>query len=145
MENCFNTVPEAAAAPYAAEARFFRAYFYFDKLKRFGDVPWYDKVIDQNNEEQLTKPRDPRTLVVTNILADLDYAIEHLSSVKSDEKVTKWTALALKSRVALLREPLENIILNLICQGRMSYWRKLRMLPIKLLKEGSIVYITPQV
>jgi len=101
LENCFNTVPEAAAAPYAAEARFFRAYFYFDKLKRFGDVPWYDKVIDQNNEEQLTKARDPRTLVVTNILADLDYAIEHLSSVKSDEKVTKWTALALKSRVAL--------------------------------------------
>ncbi len=101
LENCFTTVPEAAAAPYAAEARFFRAYFYFDKLKRFGDVPWYDKVIDQNDEEQLKKPRDPRTLVVTNILADLDYAIEHLSSTKSDEKITKWTALALKSRVAL--------------------------------------------
>lgn len=101
LANCFNTVSEATAAPYAAEARFFRAYFYFDKLKRFGDVPWYDKVIDQNDEEQLKKPRDPRTLVVSNILADLDYAIANLSSTKSDEKVTKWTALALKSRVAL--------------------------------------------
>jgi len=101
LENCFNTVSEATAAPYAAEARFFRAYFYFDKLKRFGDVPWYDKVIDQNDEEQLKRPRDPRTLVVSNILADLDYAIANLSATKSDEKVTKWTALALKSRVAL--------------------------------------------
>lgn len=101
LANCFNTVSEATAAPYAAEARFFRAYFYFDKLKRFGDVPWYDKVIDQNDEEQLKKARDPRTLVVSNILADLDYAIANLSATKSDEKVTKWTALALKSRVAL--------------------------------------------
>ncbi|WP_293907020.1 RagB/SusD family nutrient uptake outer membrane protein [Sphingobacterium sp. UBA5670] len=101
LANCFNTVSEATAAPYAAEARFFRAYFYFDKLKRFGDVPWYDKVIDQNDEEQLKRPRDPRTLVVSNILADLDYAIANLSATKSDEKVTKWTALALKSRVAL--------------------------------------------
>jgi len=101
LANCFNTVSEATAAPYAAEARFFRAYFYFDKLKRFGDVPWYDKVIDQNDEEQLKRSRDPRTLVVSNILADLDYAIANLSATKSDEKVTKWTALALKSRVAL--------------------------------------------
>ncbi|MGE8429411.1 MAG: RagB/SusD family nutrient uptake outer membrane protein [Sphingobacterium sp.] len=101
LANCFNTVSETTAAPYAAEARFFRAYFYFDKLKRFGDVPWYDKVIDQNDEEQLKKARDPRTLVVSNILADLDYAIANLSATKSDEKVTKWTALALKSRVAL--------------------------------------------
>jgi len=101
LANCFNTVSETTAAPYAAEARFFRAYFYFDKLKRFGDVPWYDKVIDQNDEEQLKKARDPRTLVVSNILADLDYAIANLPATKSDEKVTKWTALALKSRVAL--------------------------------------------
>ncbi|WP_312482528.1 RagB/SusD family nutrient uptake outer membrane protein, partial [Sphingobacterium multivorum] len=98
LANCFNTVSETTAAPYAAEARFFRAYFYFDKLKRFGDVPWYDKVIDQNDEEQLKKARDPRTLVVSNILADLDYAIANLPATKSDEKVTKWTALALKSR-----------------------------------------------
>ena len=28
---------------YDALARFFRAYFYFDKVRTFGDVPWYDK------------------------------------------------------------------------------------------------------
>ncbi|MDH5825972.1 RagB/SusD family nutrient uptake outer membrane protein [Sphingobacterium sp. SG20118] len=101
LENCFNTVPENLAAPYAAEARFFRAYFYFDKLKRFGDVPWYDQVLNENDAEQLERARDPRTIVVDNIMADLDYAIENLSNVKNDELVTKWTALALKSRVAL--------------------------------------------
>src|ERR1700744_798753 len=31
---------------YAGIARFFRAWFYFDKVKRFGDVPWYGKPVD---------------------------------------------------------------------------------------------------
>lgn len=101
LENCFKNVPENLATPYAAEARFFRAYFYFDKLKRFGDVPWYDKVISQYDEEQLSRSRDPRTLVVNNIMADLDYAIKNLATEVNDEQVNKWTALALKSRVAL--------------------------------------------
>ena len=34
---------EAALIKYSAITRFFRAFFYFEKLKRFGDVPWYDK------------------------------------------------------------------------------------------------------
>ncbi|WP_132779283.1 RagB/SusD family nutrient uptake outer membrane protein [Sphingobacterium alimentarium] len=101
LENYNKTVPEAQAAKHAATARFFRAYFYFDKVKRFGDVPWYSKSLNTNDEEELIKPRDSRVLVVDSIMADLNYAIEHLPTAKSDEKVTKWTALALKSRVAL--------------------------------------------
>ena len=31
-----------AVLEYTALSRFFRAAFYFDKVKRFGDVPWYD-------------------------------------------------------------------------------------------------------
>src|SRR5690606_32822936 len=34
-------------------------------------------------------------------MADLDFAIQYMTESKSDEKATKWTALALKSRVAL--------------------------------------------
>ena len=30
---------------------FFRAYFYFKKVQRFGDVPWYDKVLDSSDAE----------------------------------------------------------------------------------------------
>lgn len=101
LENYNKTVPEAQAAKHAAVAKFFRAYFYFDKVKTFGDVPWYSKSINADDEDLLSKSRDSRVLVVDSILADLDYAIQHLGMTKSDEKVTKWTALALKSRVAL--------------------------------------------
>ncbi|EEI91317.1 SusD family protein [Sphingobacterium spiritivorum ATCC 33300] len=101
LENYNRTLAPEIANKYGAVARFFRAYFYFDKVKRFGDVPWYSKAIDQNDMEALLKKRDSRTLVMDSIIADLDFAIANLSTTKSSEKVTKWTALALKSRVAL--------------------------------------------
>ncbi|MDR1938714.1 MAG: RagB/SusD family nutrient uptake outer membrane protein [Tannerellaceae bacterium] len=90
-----------ARARYDGVARFFRAYFYFDKVKRFGDVPWYEEVISDQDIAQLQKARDPRTLVVGNILNDIDYAIDNLPTVKSLNEVTRWTALALKARICL--------------------------------------------
>jgi len=101
LENCYKNLSFTDAAPYAGTAKFFRAYFYFEKVRRFGDVPWYGKVLDASDEEELKKGRDPRTLIVDSIMADLDFAIKYMSDAKSDEKATKWTALALKSRVAL--------------------------------------------
>src|SRR5690606_18511941 len=68
---------------------------------RFGDVPWYGTVLDADDEAELLKARDPRVMIVDSIMADLDFAIANMPDAKSDEKVTKWTALALKSRVAL--------------------------------------------
>ena len=101
IEYSVNCEDEAARTEYVALARFFRAYFYFEKVKRFGDVPWYDKPIAASDTEQLNKPRDSRELVMTNIIADLDDAIANLPTKKEVYKVTKWTALALKSRVCL--------------------------------------------
>ncbi|HEY9560840.1 MAG TPA: RagB/SusD family nutrient uptake outer membrane protein, partial [Anseongella sp.] len=92
---------DEATAPYVGVARFFRAYFYFEKVKRFGDVPWYSEAIAANDSTQLLKPRDSRMLVVDSILADLDYAIANLPANKSVDQITRWTALALKSRVCL--------------------------------------------
>ena len=56
---------------YEGIARFFRAWFYFEKVKRFGDVPWYDKVLGSTDPE-LMKPRDSREFVMTKILEDLE-------------------------------------------------------------------------
>ncbi|UKJ06883.1 RagB/SusD family nutrient uptake outer membrane protein [Solitalea lacus] len=86
---------------YVAIARLFRAYFYFDKVSKFGDVPWYSGVININDEAALQKARDPRTLVMDSVLADINYAVANLGTTRSVEQVTKWTALALKSRICL--------------------------------------------
>lgn len=92
---------EDISAPYVGVAKFFRAYFYFDKIKRFGDVPWYGGIIEADDSILLHKPRDSRMLVIDSVIADLDYAIEHLPESTSVDQVTRWTALALKSRVCL--------------------------------------------
>ena len=38
-------IPVATRNSYAGIAKFFRAFFYFDKVKRYGDVPWYSHAI----------------------------------------------------------------------------------------------------
>lgn len=101
LENSQKFKNETIRARYDGLARFFRAYFYFDKVKRFGDVPWYDKVLEMDDEVSLTKARDSRTLVMDNMIQDLDYAIAHLDKGHSAQRITKWTALAFKSRVCL--------------------------------------------
>jgi hypothetical protein len=86
---------------YVAVAKFFRAYFYFNMVARFGDVPFYSKVIEPNDTASLNKKRDPRTLVMDSVLSDINFAIAHLGTGKDVAEVTKWTALALKSRLCL--------------------------------------------
>ncbi|WP_343703652.1 RagB/SusD family nutrient uptake outer membrane protein [Chitinophaga sp.] len=102
LDNYNRVMPEQQAEKYAAVAKFFRAYFYFDKVQRFGGVPWYSSTILQGDQDALTKARDSRALVVDSILADIDYAIAKMDgAATSTDAVTKFTALALKSRICL--------------------------------------------
>ena len=73
---------------YDGIARFFRAYFYFEKVKRFGDVPWYTKPLESNDPD-LKKPRDSRQLVMDSIMSDIDYAINYCDDNTELYRVTK--------------------------------------------------------
>jgi len=88
---------------YVGEAHFFRAWFYFNLLKMYGDLPWYPEVLQLDSEEALTRARDPRTTVADKILEDLDRAISYLDprSKTGNCKISKEAALAFKTRVAL--------------------------------------------
>jgi hypothetical protein len=98
LPNCSDA---AARTQYEAMGRFFRAYFYFEKVKRFGDVPWYDKPVGSADTEALNRPRDSREFIMGKMIEDIDFAIANLPSTKSAYEVTKWTAMALKSRFLL--------------------------------------------
>ena len=82
LENIERCTDAKAVEHYTAVARFFRAYFYFDKVRRFGDVPWYDRQLSSEDED-LYKPRDSRELVMTKMIEDVDYAIAHLPAGRS--------------------------------------------------------------
>lgn len=91
---------ENARNRYDAVAKFFRAYFYYGMVAKFGDVPYYDYVVGDNSEG-LTAPRDSRVLVAEKMIEDLDFAVGYLPAAVNVEEVNKWTALALKSRICL--------------------------------------------
>jgi len=103
LEHAVNAkITDEAKEHYLGLARFFRAWFYFNMVKKFGNVPWYDKTLAANDPD-LYKGRDPRTLVMDNVLADLDYACTHIRNTKDagGTQITRWVALAVKSRVCL--------------------------------------------
>lgn len=103
IANCNNeAIPLATRNNYIGIARFFRAYFYFEMMKRFGDLPWVNHPLEVN-DPLLHSKRDPRKMISDSIKADLDFAIANIKSVKdaSCSTITKTVAAAMKSRVCL--------------------------------------------
>jgi len=106
IENCTNEdVSEEIRNNYIGIARFFRAYFYLDKVIRFGDVPWIDHALNIDEEDILYAGRDSRTVVMDHVMEDLDFAYNNITETSSSNTggtlITKWTALGLKTRAAL--------------------------------------------
>ena len=95
---------EDAVIKYTALTRFFRAFFYFEKIKRFGDVPWYEVELGSADEE-LYKARDSREFVMTKMIEDVDYAIANLpdkeTETSSPYRANKYAAMALKAQFCL--------------------------------------------
>jgi len=91
---------ESVIAEYEGLCKFFRAFFYFEKICRYGDVPWIERELGSADED-LYFPRDDREYVFHKIMEDIDIAIAQLGSGVSTYRVNKWTALALKSRMCL--------------------------------------------
>lgn len=103
IQNCTDpAVPEVVRNNYLGIARYFRAYFYMDKVKRFGDVPWIGKPLEIT-DPSLTAGRDKRELVMDSVLADLNFACANITTANDPTRttITKWVAYAYKSRVCL--------------------------------------------
>jgi len=89
--------------PYVGEALFFRAQFYFDKLRTFGAVPWINKPILSLDDPTLFNARLARNIVVDSIINDLDKAIIYLPTKASAKtsRINKEVAMLFLSRIAL--------------------------------------------
>lgn len=87
---------------YEAEARFIRAYLYFDMVRLWGNIP----LLTEPSSESI--PQAPAEEVYRLIATDLQYAITNLpatsyaaQSVDYYGRVTKWAAEGLMARVFL--------------------------------------------
>ncbi len=104
FERSGNCKDEAIRNRYDGVAYFFRALFYFDKVMKYGDVPFYDYVIGSTDFTSLKKPRDSRGYIMKKVMEDLDKAIALLPAAWPSDplyRVNSNVALSLKARAAL--------------------------------------------
>jgi starch-binding outer membrane protein, SusD/RagB family len=90
---------------YVAEAKFFRAYVYFDLLQQFGGVPIVTRPLTTTSPELQAK-RNSREEVVDFVIKDLEEAIailplESAIAAANKGRISKGAAQAFLARVAL--------------------------------------------
>lgn len=103
IANCTDeSVAEDTRNNYIGIARFFRAYFYFEMMKQFGDLPWIDHPMDVK-DPLLYEGRQSRASIADKIKEDLDFAMANIKTKKdaTSSTITSTVAAALKSRVCL--------------------------------------------
>ena len=87
-----------------AQTRFLRAYYYFELVKWFGDVPLAVDVRLQFGD-QFDIPRTPKAEVYAQIEADLIFAADNLPYVQGQQgRITKGAAEALLGKVYLFQD-----------------------------------------
>ncbi len=96
-----SNLSEAKKKHYEGLGRYFRARFYAEKVQRFSDVPWVDKVISEKDEASLFGPRNKREEVVAKIMEDFAFAAANVETAKVAGKVNRWVVLQEYSRFAL--------------------------------------------
>lgn len=96
---------QAEINKYLGEVLFFKASFYFNKMKRFGDLPWLSKALTISDSSLLYSERLPRNIITDSIMNILDKAITLLPAKGATGyepfRVYKELAQLLQSRIAL--------------------------------------------
>jgi len=106
LEKAVNVAGEAEEInKYLGEAAFFRAFAYFELVKRYGDAPLVRKTLLLDDPELFAAKTD-RAAIIDSIYLDLDNAALKLPSAGEQPqgeygRITSTAALAFKSRVAL--------------------------------------------
>ncbi len=133
------TISADSRKHYTALARFFRAIFYFEKVKRFGDVPWINKAATVD-DPSLFNGRDPRTMVMDSVLADLNYACENIRTTTDNSRslITKSVAYGYKSRICLFEGTFRKYQTTYNLQSTVEKWLNESISASeKVIKEGG--------
>ena len=96
-----SSLDEATKAHYEGLARMNRAWEYYQLVRMYGDVQWIDKVIDPADSEALYGPRTDRDEVMDHVLADINYACEHITANSNRQRFSTDMAYAMKADITL--------------------------------------------
>lgn len=101
MEKAKGNMSEEIYNHYQGVGRFWRAYFHFDKVRVYGDLPWQEDVLDPADTTKLYASRDDREFVVNKCIEDLKFAVENCLGDGYTGQINKYVAAAYLSRIAL--------------------------------------------
>lgn len=97
-----STMSDSEKEHWRSVGYFFRAYYYAELIARFGDVPWVDHTLTEDDTEIALGKRTPRKTVADNVLKDLIYAEEHIKAKgDGDNTINTNVVRAMISRFAL--------------------------------------------
>lgn len=107
---CNNIIVKGAQAPltdaqknrWLAEAYFFRAWNYFDLVKKYGDVPLVLKTFTSTDDPEIKKPRTPREEVIKQCYEDLKFAETWLPDIDKVASATDWGRVSKSAAQGLL-------------------------------------------
>jgi len=85
---------------FEAEAKFIRAYVYFNLVRLYGDLPLVDRIITGNNKE-IAFVRKPKSEIYDLIESDLLAGVENLDNSNGRNRASKAAAQALLAKVYL--------------------------------------------
>lgn len=121
-------VNESIRNRYLGEARFFRAWYYFELVCKYGDVPLVLKPFSGTTDPELMMPRTARETVIQQCYEDLTFAAQWLPTRATMEsvtdefdrrRVTRSSALGLMVRIGLH----EGTMLKYHNLGNESLWK----------------------
>ncbi len=109
------------------EAYFLRAFYYFDLVNNFGDVPLLLKPLENFEEAYGVAKREPKAAVYQQIAADLLQARTLLPASKYSHASEKWrasrgAAIAMQAKVALYNQQWTDVIAKVTELEALGYY-----------------------
>ena len=132
-------LPAAKANVYEAEARFLRAFFYFELAQRWGGVVLYKATPATIDDYKIAKSTEAE--VFAFIAEDLTFAVSNLPDTKyGTGHAMKASALALQARIALFQGQYDNVITlaNAITSSAAGYSLSTDLRSIFVKQEGQL-------
>lgn len=82
-------------------ARFFRGYEYSRLVTTFGDVPYYDRVLQNTDTEEMYKDRTLRNEVMGHVYDDFEVALSQIRKDDGEQYLNRYIAAGFISRLML--------------------------------------------
>jgi hypothetical protein len=93
---------------WTAVARFFRGFEYSRLVTVFGDVPYFGRVVRENELDTLYKDRDPRGVVMDKVYDDFKYVLANIRENDGAQYLNKYIAAAFISSFMLFEGTFEH-------------------------------------